>query len=224
MIVLALDTAFDACSAAILSGGDVLWAERRIIGKGHSEALPPMVAAGLRASGVSPAAIDRIGVVIGPGTFAGVRVGLAFARSFRIGLKAGIVGHSSTEALAASLAPGDGLTAIVFDARRGQVYAALYDAALKELAAPFVASPSQTALSLAAASSGKPLRLAGSGAGLLSPDRPYTVDKAIHADPAAIARRAAAKPPSPALPQPLYLRPPDAAPGAAALFAGLEPP
>lgn len=224
MIVLALDTAFEACSAAILSGDDVLWSARRIIGKGHSEVLPPMVAMGLRASGVAPAAVDRLGVVIGPGAFAGVRVGLAFARAFRIGLNADVVGLSTAEALAASLAPCEGLTAIVFDARRGQVYAALYDAALNELLAPFVAAPSETALALAATAPGEPMRLAGSGAGLLSLDRPHTVDQSLYADPAAIARRAAAKPRSPAPPQPLYLRPPDAAPGAAALFAGLEPP
>lgn len=224
MIVLALDTALDACSAAILSGDDVLWSEQRVIGKGHSEILPPMVAFGRLASGVAPAAIDRIGVVIGPGAFAGVRVGLAFARAFRIGLEADVVGLSTTEALAASLAPCEGLTAIVFDARRGQVYAALYDEGLNELLAPFVAAPSDAALALAATASGRPMRLAGSGAGLLALDRPHTVDQMLYADPAAIARRAAAKPWSPAPPQPLYLRPPDAAPGAPTLFAGLEPP
>ncbi len=219
--ILSLDTAFDACSAAILSGDDVLWAEQRIIGKGHAEVLPPMVASGLKAAHVPPGVIDRIGVVIGPGAFAGVRVGLAFARAFRIGLKADVVGLSSHEALAASLAPADGFTAPVFDARRGQVYAALYDASLNELLAPFVASHDAAAAAIASSAGAAPLRLAGSGASLLKLDRPYTRDPTLHVDPAALARRAAGKPASPVPPAPLYLRPPDAAPAAASLFAGL---
>jgi tRNA threonylcarbamoyladenosine biosynthesis protein TsaB len=224
MIALAIDTAFDACSAAIVAGVDVLWAEQRIIGKGHSEVLPPMVAAGLKTAGVAPKEIARIGVVIGPGAFAGVRVGLAFARAFRIGLKADVAGLTSTEALAASLAPGVGATAIVFDARRGQVYAALYDAALAEALPPFVAAPEDAAARLAAAAQGKSLRAAGSGAGMLVFERPYTIDSAIHADPAAIARRVMSKPTAAGLPGPLYLRPPDAAPAAATLFSDIEAP
>lgn len=221
MIVLALDTSFDACSAAILSGDDILWAEQQVIGKGHSERLAPMIAAGLRAAGVAPAEIDRVGVVAGPGAFAGVRVGLAFARAFRLGLKADVAGVTSNEALAASLAPGGGLIAPVFDARRGQVYAALYDAALNEIIAPFVDAPDGAARRLSAQARGASLRLAGSGAGLLLPDGPHTVDPLIHIDPAALARRIAAKPASPGPPAPLYLRPPDAAPAAASLFAGI---
>jgi tRNA threonylcarbamoyladenosine biosynthesis protein TsaB len=224
MIVLAFDTAFDACSAAILRGDDVLWAERKIIGKGHSEALPPMVASGLSAARVTPAAIDRIGVVIGPGAFAGVRVGVAFARAFPLGLKADVVGVSSTQALAATLAPPAGPTAIVFDARRGQVYAALYDASLKELVPPFVASPEEAARKLSEAAGVPTLRLAGSGAGLLALASAAVIDAALYADPVAIARRARTLAPASAPPVPLYLRPPDAAPAAACLFAGSGPP
>lgn len=220
MITLAIDTAFDACSAAILSGDDILWAEQRIIGKGHSEVLPPMVAAGLKSAGVAPKEIARIGVVIGPGAFAGVRVGLAFARAFRLGLPADIVGVTSHEALAASLPPGAGLIATIFDARRGQVYAALHDAGLTELVAPFVASPAEAAARLTAAA---PVRVAGSGRGLVALDRPPTEEETLYADPAALARRAASKPRPPELPAPLYLRPPDAAPSAGSIFDGLQP-
>jgi tRNA threonylcarbamoyladenosine biosynthesis protein TsaB len=205
MITLAIDTAFDACSAAILSGGDILWTEQRIIGKGHSEVLPPMIAAGLRAAKVEPKTISRISVVIGPGAFAGVRVGLAFARAFRLGLEADVIGVTSHEALAASLPPGADLIATVFDARRGQVYAALHDAGLNELIAPFVATPD-----------------AGSGKALVALDRPPAEEELLYADPAAIARRGAMRAPSAALPVPLYLRPPDAAPSKGSLFDGLQ--
>ena len=222
MILLGIDTAFDACSAAIVSGDDVLWAERRIIGKGHSEVLPPMVAAGLNSSGVGPAAITRIGVVIGPGAFAGVRVGLAFARAFRIGHEADVAGVTSTQALAASLSHHEGATAVIFDARRGQVYAALYGEDGEAIVPPFVAAPEAAAARLSAGAEGRRLRLAGSGAGLVEINRPYTVDPAIWADPAAIAALAARRPAAAVLPQPLYLRPPDAAPAAATLFSGLD--
>lgn len=224
MIILALDTSFDACSAALLRGDDVLWAEQKIIGKGHSEVLPPMIAAGLKTAGVAPRDIARIGVVVGPGAFAGVRVGLAFARAFRLGLKADVVGVTSNEALAASLAPGAGMIAAVFDARRGQVYAALYGAALDEVIAPFAAAPEAAARRLAGGAQDAPLRLAGSGAGLLPFDRPYTVDAVTHIDAAALARLAARKPAALGPPAPLYLRPPDAAPAAASLFDGISLP
>lgn len=224
MIILAIDTSFDACSAAIVSGDNVLWTEQRVIGKGHSEVLPPMVAAGLKAAGVAPKEIDRIAVVIGPGAFAGVRVGLAFARAFRLGLKADVVGLSSNDALAASLAPGDGLIATVFDARRGQVYAALHDAGLNVAIAPFVAAPADAAARLSGAAGGRPLRLAGSGAPLVALNCPYTVEKLLHIDPAALARSAAVKSADAVPPAPLYLRPPDAAPAAPSLFEGLSSP
>ncbi len=183
-----------------------------------------MIAAGLETAGVAPKEIGRIGVVVGPGAFAGVRVGLAFARAFRLGLKADVAGVTSNEGLAASLAPGKALIAPVFDARRGQVYAALYGADLAEIIAPFVAGPEEASMRLSTAAGMAPLRLAGSGAGLLRLDHPYTVDPLIHIDPAALARRAAAAPASPTPPGPLYLRPPDAAPAAASLFAGLDLP
>ncbi|MDZ7629352.1 MAG: tRNA (adenosine(37)-N6)-threonylcarbamoyltransferase complex dimerization subunit type 1 TsaB [Parvularculaceae bacterium] len=223
MIILAIDTAFDACSAAIISGSNVLWAEQRIIGKGHSEILPPMVATGFAAAKITPKDIGRIGVVVGPGAFAGVRVGVAFARGFRIGLEAGLVGITSNEALAASLPPGEGLIATVFNARRGQVYAALHDAAVNALLPPFVASPDEAAARLSAVAGGAQIRLAGSGAALMITNSQYTEEKALHADPVAIARRAAIRPVAPELPTPLYLRPPDAAPSSGSIFAGLAP-
>jgi tRNA threonylcarbamoyladenosine biosynthesis protein TsaB len=222
MITLAIDTAFDACSAAILSGGDILWTEQRIIGKGHSEVLPPMIAAGLRAAKVEPKTISRISVVIGPGAFAGVRVGLAFARAFRLGLEADVIGVTSHEALAASLPPGADLIATVFDARRGQVYAALHDAGLNELIAPFVATPEAASARLTDAAGGAPMRAAGSGKALVALDRPPAEEELLYADPAAIARRGAMRAPSAALPVPLYLRPPDAAPSKGSLFDGLQ--
>lgn len=218
MRVLAIDTSFDACSAAIIDGDSLVWRETKIIGRGHSEVLPVMVAEGLAAAGLSVREIDRIGVVIGPGAFAGIRVGLAFARGLCLGTGVRAVGVSSLKALAAS-GGREGLVASVFDARRGQVYAALYDASLRERIEPFVASPEEAANRLSGEAASR-LTLKGSGAALVAPHlgRPHSISAVKAIDPAALARLAAAAPPPSAPPAPLYLRPPDAAPSSGSLF------
>lgn len=219
MKTLAIDTSFEACSAAILDDDRTLWAETKIIGRGHAETLPLMVARGLGAAGLTVCELDRIGVVIGPGAFAGIRVGLAFARGLCLGTGVKAVGVSSLKALAASVAP-EGLLAPVFDARRGQVYAALYDRSLRELIEPFVASPEEAARRLMDAGAAA-LTFAGSGAGLVAPHftAPVSVSAATTIDPLALARLSAAAPLPPSPPAPLYLRPPDAAPSAGSPFA-----
>lgn len=222
MKVLAIDTAFEACSAAIVDDGHVAWAETRMIGRGHSEVLPVMAAEGLRAVGIAVRDLDRVGVVVGPGAFAGIRVGLAFARGLCLGTGVRAVGVTSLRALAASNGPHE-FIAPVFDARRGQVYAALYDRSLRELIEPFVASPADAArrLSGGAASS---LTLAGSGAALIAPhlSAAFTISATTTIDPAALARLVAAAPAPSSPPSPLYLRPPDAAPSRGSLFGDLE--
>jgi tRNA threonylcarbamoyladenosine biosynthesis protein TsaB len=220
MRVLAIDTSFEACSAALAEGEQVLWRETRMIGRGHSEVLPVMASAGLASAGLTVRDLDRIGVVVGPGAFAGVRVGLAFARGLCLGTKARAVGVTSLTALAASVGSAR-ITAPVFDARRGQVYAALFDASLRERIAPFVASPEAAAARLLAQAGGEPLTLAGSGAGLVAPflRGGFEMSEIAVIDPDALARLTllADAPASP--PAPLYLRPPDAAPPRKSLFA-----
>lgn len=218
MRTLAIDTSFEACSAAILDGDRIAWTKTEIIGRGHSEVLPVMVADGLAATGFRVGDLDRVGVVIGPGAFAGVRVGLAFARGLCLGTGVRAVGVSSLKALAASVASGD-LIATAFDARRGQVYAALYGKLLRELIVPFVAAPEEAAARLSAGA-GEKFTLAGSGAALLAPhfERPVDRSATAHIDPVALARLAASAALSNSPPEPLYLRPPDAAPSDGGLF------
>lgn len=220
MKTLAFDTSFDACSAAIIADGETLWSRTDLIGRGHSEALPLMVREALVDTGLVIKDIDRIGVVIGPGAFAGVRVGLAFARGLCIGTHLRAIGVTSLEALAAS-AKTDGPIAPVFDARRGQVYAALYDRARNEVLAPFVAAPAIAASRLEAADDH--LLLAGSGAALVAAfdASARRVDGDLRINPVAVAALAATRPLSGGPPAPLYLRPPDAAPPRASAFAGV---
>lgn len=219
MKLLAVDTSFEACSAAITVDGSPLWATTRLIGRGHAEILPVMVAEGFQASGLAPLDLDRIGVVIGPGTFAGLRVGLAFARGLALGGRARVIGVTSLAALAASLGQGRTIASVV-DARRGQIYAALFDKDLSVRLAPFVAAPAQAAASILAAATG-PFMVTGSGAAIVAPFLSAAADHSAQRriDPLAVARLAAAATAIDAPASPLYLRPPDAAPGAPSIFS-----
>lgn len=224
MIVLAIDTALDVCAAAIA-------ADERVLARGcapgevsRSDALAPLVAALLEGAGLRPAQIGRIGVVVGPGGFAGVRAGLSFARAFGFALGAPIVGVDTMAALAASESDRGGQwIAPTVDARRGQIYAGLYDGKGREALAPFVAEPDEAVKHLAAAAGGF-VGLFGSGAPFL-PELPngWTIrhDRA-EIDILAVARLAAhaERPERP--PAPLYLRPPDAVASSGGIFAGLS--
>ncbi len=224
MIVLGLDTALSSCSLAILRGGETLFENFAALEKGHAEALPQMAAEAFKAADVAPAEVDRIGVVIGPGQFAGVRVGLAFARGLALGQKADVVGVNSLRALYASHAVDGIATGIVIDAHRGEVFAALYGAAGQELIAPFAAAPDAAAGRLRAGCEGAAPRLIGSGADLLPGsgfDRAATPSRGWAIDATAVARFVATVSPTDFPPTPLYLRAPDARPSAKPLFAGL---
>lgn len=223
MLILALDTALKSCSVAILAGETVRADLHERLEKGHAERLAPMAIEALAAAGVAVKDLDRVGVVIGPGGFAGVRVGLAFARGLALGTGLDVVGVTSLAALAGALRRREGeLIAAVIDARRGQVYAALYDADLTVRMPPFVAAPGEALAKLTAAASGAPVRLTGAGADLIAPHPDFSArEAAADIDAKIVARLAAFAAPPVGPPSPLYLRPPDAKPGAPSPFAGL---
>lgn len=207
MIVLGLDTALPACSVAVLHGERVLARLSEPMIKGHQERLAPMAQEAMAQAGLAFADLDRIGVTLGPGSFTGLRVGLAFAKGLGLALGAPCVGIGSLEALAASL-EGDVPTAAAIDAKRGQVYLQLFQGGLP------VAPPEALELADAAGRLAGVRRLVGSGAPLLQPFAPEAEVLDLHvADPVAIARLAAAarelRPP-----EPIYLRAPDARPQA----------
>lgn len=223
MIVLGLDTALKACSVAILKDGATLAMTSAPLAQGHAERLAPMVAETLDAAGLSVRDLDRVGVVVGPGTFAGVRVGLAFVRGLAIGTTIEAVGVTSLAALAAGIDAAAPLRAAVIDARRGQVYAALYDAASVPRLAPFVSSPEEALRRLTDAAGAAAVALAGDGVALMGPlPSGWLADAGPdQIDATTVARLAATAPKPEAPPAPLYLRPPDATPAAPASFAGL---
>lgn len=100
MLILAVDTALSACSAALLRSGEVLTSRVEPMAKGQAERLAPMTQELLTEAGITPAQLDRIAVTRGPGAFTGLRIGLAFARGLAVALNRPCVGISTLEVLA----------------------------------------------------------------------------------------------------------------------------
>ncbi len=209
MLVMGLDTALQRCSVAILRDGAVLADESIGMERGHAEHLAPMAAAALQKAGCRIRDLDRVGVVVGPGGFTGVRVALSFARGLGVGTGLDIVGVTSLAALAANLDSLQPIVASVIDARRGQVYAALYDQAGRVLLAPFVSAPEEALKKLIDKAAGREMAFTGSGAALLGREAVGGAE----IDAKAVARLAASAPVPDGPPAPLYLRAPDAKPG-----------
>jgi len=206
MIVLGLDTCLTACSAAVTDGERVLARISQTMARGHQERLAPLAAEAMAAAGLGFDRLDRVGVTLGPGSFTGLRVGLAFAQGLAAALSIPLVGVGTLEALAAE-AP-DGLAFVVLDARRDQVYFQAFEGGVA-LSAPDAISLEVAAARLAELGAGRDVTLVGSGAALLAPMAPGArVIEIDGADPVAVARLAAGRAPTPA--KPLYLRAPDA--------------
>ncbi len=205
MKVLALDTCLTATSAAVLDGERVLAARSEPMARGHQERLAVLVREMTEEAGLAFADLDRVGVTVGPGSFTGLRVGLAFAKGLSSALAIPCVGVSTLEAMAA--APG--LVAAAIDAKRGQVYLQVCEDG-RPLMAPDALDLGTAAARLIELGAGRPMALTGSGAALLAPALPGAVVLAAETpDPVAVARLAA-RVAAPSPPRPLYLRTPDA--------------
>ena len=215
MLILGLDTALQRCSVAILRDNDVLAKQSVDMERGHAEHLAPMAKRVLDETGIHVAALDRVGVVVGPGGFTGVRVALAFARGLVIGTNVHAVGVTSLAALARQAqSPVDGLTGSVIDARRGQVYVALYGPKGEEIISPFVATPEEALQRLADKAKNKSVSIVGSGGTLFGvlPSGWSLSGAPEQIDPIIVARLAGEGPAPTGSPAPLYLRAPDAKP------------
>src|SRR5678815_1575047 len=101
MIVLGLDTCLSSCSVAVRDGERVLASAREVMARGHQERLAPMAQAVMAEAGLSFDKLDRIAVTVGPGSFTGLRVGIAFAKGLALALDLPTVGVGSLEALGA---------------------------------------------------------------------------------------------------------------------------
>ncbi len=227
MIVLGIDTALAACSAALSCDGEVLARRFEPMTRGHAERLFPMIGELCAEAGLGLTDVDRIAVTVGPGSFTGTRTGLAAARGIALAARCPAVGVTTLRTVAAGVpeAPADGRIGVLFDARRGVFYGQLFTAKGTALTQPFTATAEELPERFAG-HDGKALVLAGTGAEQaleVLGGRPGGASLARHSvlpDAAVAARLGTDIDPADAPPVPLYLRPPDAVPATAAFTPG----
>lgn len=212
MKLMVVDTALGLCTVGVFevdgAGARSLGLRSEPMVKGHSERIAGFARDAAAQAGLAFTALDRIGVTIGPGSFTGLRVGLAFAQGLAAALDRPAVGVSALDALAASAGAAREVAALI-DARRGQVYARFWRDG------EVVGEAEALTLEAAAArigTMGAGAVLIGSGAALFADvASERTILSLDGPAPEALARLAAADPAfAPA--RPLYLRAPDATP------------
>jgi tRNA threonylcarbamoyl adenosine modification protein YeaZ len=163
--------------------------------------------------------LARIAVAMGPGSFTGIRVGLAMARAMGVALAIPVVGVSTLTAFAAPLLsePRTGIIAATIDARHGSVYFQLFEASGRPLGPPRCDTPRECVRAIGAG----PAWFAGDAAALVASEAqraglPYDLDVArVAPDIVALARMGLAVDPSKSPARPVYVKPPDARPNAA---------
>ena len=219
--LLAIDSSGAACSVALVGGGGIRAARSARMARGHAEALMPMVGEVLAEAGTGYREIGCFAVTVGPGSFTGLRTGIAAARGLALALSRPAIGVTAFEAIARAAlraATGDGADClVVLDTRRADLYAQRFAPDGAALTGPLAMMPEPLVSSLGAG----PLLLAGDAASSVLPlleargiDCGGRVAEGI-ADAAVVAEIAVERwrsTPAGELrpPRPLYLRPPDA--------------
>jgi tRNA threonylcarbamoyladenosine biosynthesis protein TsaB len=158
--VLAIDTSTGACSAAVTSGGTAVAVRSRPMRQGHAEALLPMVLEVLDEAAIGFARLDLLAVTVGPGSFTGLRVGIAGVRGMMLAAGLPCIGVTTFDALAASCAEAaDERLLIAIDSRRGALFVQSFASDGQATTAPDQLAPSDLAQTL------EPGRIAVAGDG-----------------------------------------------------------
>ncbi len=220
-MILAIDTALAAASACLLVPGETrpFAAETLLMRHGQAEALFPLLDRVVSRTGGGFGDVTRVAVTIGPGSFTGIRIGVAAARAIGLARKIPVVGVSTLSALAAPAIAARVRPPIIaaVDARHGNVYVQSFGASGETLFGPALLPAADAARALG----GGPLRLAGSGGRLIAAAAASlgiateVENDALVPDIAFVARLGALADVGRALPRPLYLKAPDATPPAA---------
>jgi tRNA threonylcarbamoyladenosine biosynthesis protein TsaB len=224
MRVLAIDTALGACAAAVLDSerGAILASESLAMVRGHAEAVMPLIARVMDAGRCEFSDLDRVAVTVGPGSFTGLRVGIAAARGIALAAGKPAVGLSTLLTLAAPhvAARSDNVIIAAIDGRNEQVYFQVFAPNGVTIAAPRL---DRVRAAVRAAPVG-PAVVTGSAAELVAahwPSGSPVPRIEVHAAPDIgwVARLGAAAQDEGAAPKPLYLRRPDARPQEAGRLA-----
>ena len=126
MLILAFETSAKSCSAALHDGQKLLAESYQNSGLTHSQTLMVMVEDLLKVCGKSAADVTHLAVAAGPGSFTGIRIGVSAAKGFAWGAELPVYGVSTLEAMALGLGAMDGHVCACMDARRKQVYNAVF--------------------------------------------------------------------------------------------------
>jgi tRNA threonylcarbamoyladenosine biosynthesis protein TsaB len=228
MLILAIDTALDACAAAVLdaASGKLIARESQPMKRGHAEALMPLIGRVMAASGAAFASLGRVAVTTGPGSFTGLRVGLSAARGIALAANIPVVGVTTLTAYAAPVVSRNAEHPVIsaIDARHDHVYFQVVGGDGSALVRPRVA-PVEEALD--SWRFGAP-HIVGNAAGILAehwPSHaapPFKVDTQPAPDISWVGWLGAAVNPGTAPARPFYLRAPDAKPPREQL-AGMPP-
>ena len=228
MKILAIDTALPAVSSCVLTEGATEPEAQETLGmeRGHAEALIPLIDRVLGGVEGGYASIDRVAVTVGPGSFTGLRVGIAAARAIALAWGVPAVGVSTLAALAAPLILEEqpGKVVVAVDARHGHVFFAAFHGDGRIFVMPRFATKEEAVRELGEGL----LRLAGSGAPILAIEAwsrgiaAEIVGDRITPDITYVARLGLLADPAMAPPRPLYLKAPDAKPQVAAAPAPVE--
>lgn len=204
MKTLIIDTALGACTVVAAAGPRVVAHRTEVMTRGHQERLGALVREVMGAAGWTYDDLERVAVTTGPGSFTGLRVGLAFAQGMGVALNLPVTGLSTLAALArdAEARTCETVWALI-DARRGQVYGQPFrkGASLAEAAALDLETAARRMMETDA------VAVIGSGAGLIDLEG-VTAHICVAPSPEALASLAAEAPGGEA--RPIYLRAPDA--------------
>ena len=211
MLILAFDTSGPACTVALWRDGQVLAVGRELMERGQAEALMPMIAAIMGEAGITYAALDKIAVTVGPGSFTGVRAGLAAARGLTLASKVPTVGILTSTALAAAVPPAERAGAdrilVAIDTKRGDLYVQQFLPDGSVLEAPVAMEPS----ALPAWIGAQHVVIVGDGARVAAEalaERGVASSAGALVDVALLATLGAAATPVPGGPAPVYVHPP----------------
>ena len=230
MRLLAIDTALPAASACVLDSQELepLAVESQPMERGHAESIAPLIQRVVGAVDGGFKSLDRVAVTVGPGSFTGVRIGIAAAQAIALARRIDLVGVSTLSALAAPnfLEPFEGVVAAAIDARHGQIYVAAFSPEGRVLVSPrrtgaveaLRALGDYPSLGLRGGGSKQRLLLVGSGAALLEAQArangfsAQIVSDASAPDIVFVARLGLVANPEDAPARPLYLKSADAKP------------
>ncbi|KQW31918.1 tRNA threonylcarbamoyladenosine biosynthesis protein TsaB [Rhizobium sp. Root274] len=206
MIVLAIDTAGVDCAAAVFdtNSGKLLASISETIGRGHAERLMAMIEEALKSAGLSLKDVQKIGVTVGPGSFTGIRVGVAAARGLALALGVDCVGVCTLEVLASTVPATDAPVLAAINAHRDEVYVQAFRNGVPE------DEPALVTLEDFLSRAARPgTQLVGSASALIADPEAQTEPDHY---PIEIVARISATTKAQGKAKPLYLRGPDAKP------------